>query len=95
MTINPDDDLAYCAVCDNGDSLETDAIVICELCNVATHQSCYGIEVVPPGEEPWLCNRCRAGVSQGKQHPEEERFDPRILTVSQFHGSFHGSQVTY
>ena len=36
-----------------------DKIVICETCNVGTHQSCYGRELldnVPTGE--WNCERC-------------------------------------
>ncbi len=37
----------------------TDAIVICDICNVSVHQSCYGRELksqVPEGD--WHCNRC-------------------------------------
>ena len=37
----------------------TDAIVICDTCNLGVHQSCYGRELateVPEGR--WECQRC-------------------------------------
>ena len=52
--INDND--AFCCICMNDDSIETNAIVICELCTVAVHQDCYGIPFIPEG--PWICRRC-------------------------------------
>jgi hypothetical protein len=49
-----------CDVCGNDESHEQDLIVICEVCEVAVHQSCYGIQVVPEG--PWLCAPCSRRV---------------------------------
>uniref|UniRef100_K3X7U1 PHD-type domain-containing protein n=1 Tax=Globisporangium ultimum (strain ATCC 200006 / CBS 805.95 / DAOM BR144) TaxID=431595 RepID=K3X7U1_GLOUD len=57
VTAAPDaeDDVA-CSVCFEGDSTEGDAIVICELCNTAVHQTCYRIEYLP--EDDWYCHPC-------------------------------------
>lgn len=50
-----EDDLP-CSVCFEGDSLEGDPIVICELCSVAVHQTCYRIAFLPEGD--WYCHPC-------------------------------------
>jgi NuA3 HAT complex component NTO1 len=42
-------------VCDAGDSLDDDAIVLCDGCDVAVHQTCYGITRLPKGH--WFCAR--------------------------------------
>ncbi|CAM9735349.1 unnamed protein product, partial [Phaeothamnion confervicola] len=52
-----------CAVCDDGTCSAEDAIVACDGCDVAVHQSCYGVRSIPPGDEPWYCSRCRDGVT--------------------------------
>ena len=31
-----------CDICGNSDSTDIDAIYMCDLCNCAAHQSCYG-----------------------------------------------------
>ena len=50
------DDIAFacCGVCGDGDSFEDNRIVICDRCEVAVHQLCYGIETIPPGTKPPL-----------------------------------------
>ena len=56
---NNEDDI-ICDVCLDDDDDENNEIVICDLCLVATHQSCYGSELlqsVPQGS--WYCARCR------------------------------------
>lgn len=50
-----EDDLP-CSVCFEGDSLEGDPIVICELCGVAVHQTCYRVAFLPEGD--WYCHPC-------------------------------------
>ena len=50
-----------CDVCmsDFVDETTNDELVICEKCNVATHLSCYGhdlIHGIPEGD--WICQRC-------------------------------------
>lgn len=52
---NEDDDM-LCGVCFMADSTDGDPIVICEMCNVAVHQTCYRIESLPEGD--WLCHPC-------------------------------------
>ncbi|XP_077224076.1 PHD finger family protein [Tasmannia lanceolata] len=48
---------ATCHVCCSGDRGEqSNRFLVCESCNVAVHQRCYGVEQVPVGR--WLCDWC-------------------------------------
>ncbi|KAG7378492.1 hypothetical protein PHYPSEUDO_009983 [Phytophthora pseudosyringae] len=53
----PEDEEVLCGVCCAPDSLENDPIVICEVCGVAVHQTCYRLAAVPDGD--WYCHPCR------------------------------------
>ena len=46
-----------CGVCLRGDTAYGDSIILCDSCDVAVHQSCYGINEVPEGE--WYCDPCK------------------------------------
>ncbi|KAF4145207.1 PHD-zinc-finger like domain [Phytophthora infestans] len=52
-----EDEEMLCGVCCAPDSLENDPIVICEVCGVAVHQTCYRLAAVPEGD--WFCHPCR------------------------------------
>eukprot|EP01113_Clastostelium_recurvatum_P045685 TRINITY_DN7884_c0_g1_i2.p1 TRINITY_DN7884_c0_g1~~TRINITY_DN7884_c0_g1_i2.p1 ORF type:complete len:374 (-),score=66.25 TRINITY_DN7884_c0_g1_i2:34-1155(-) len=47
-----------CSVCNEGDFDQENELVMCDGCNVAVHQYCYGITSVPDG--PWLCRKCES-----------------------------------
>ncbi|RHX97228.1 hypothetical protein DYB25_008090 [Aphanomyces astaci] len=46
-----------CQVCGDDESSETDPILFCDGCNVAVHQHCYGVRVIPPHD--WFCDACQ------------------------------------
>lgn len=46
-----------CNVCKGLDSKKPNSILLCDGCDFAAHQKCYGVAVVPKGD--WFCNDCK------------------------------------
>ncbi|CAI2367306.1 unnamed protein product [Moneuplotes crassus] len=64
---NDDDESVKCEICMNGDTTEEEEILLCDLCNGAVHQSCYGRDIeynIPDGD--WFCERCNEIVATKK-----------------------------
>ena len=59
---NLSEDKVKCDVCLVKWYTDDDKIIICDGCNEAVHQSCYGREIkdkVPKENVDWLCVRCK------------------------------------
>jgi hypothetical protein len=54
-TSAPDD--ITCVICGGGDSEAPNEILLCDNCDLAAHQVCYEVQIIPEGD--WLCRDCR------------------------------------
>lgn len=52
-----DTDDITCVICKGGDSKPPNEILLCDNCDLAAHQVCYGVQVIPEGD--WHCRDCR------------------------------------
>ena len=50
------EDEEVCAICLKPDSEPPNEIVFCENCDMAVHQKCYNVPVIPEGD--WFCKNC-------------------------------------
>ncbi|KAF3062074.1 Origin recognition complex subunit 4 [Daldinia childiae] len=54
MQDSEDDEV--CAICSKPDSEPPNEIIFCENCDMAVHQKCYDVPVIPEGD--WICRNC-------------------------------------
>ncbi|KAF4126532.1 origin recognition complex subunit 4 [Geosmithia morbida] len=45
-----------CGMCNKTNSRKPNQIVLCDNCDFAVHQQCYGLDEIPEGD--WLCSSC-------------------------------------
>ncbi|KAI5925272.1 origin recognition complex subunit 4 C-terminus-domain-containing protein [Camillea tinctor] len=50
------EDDEVCAICSKPDSEPPNEIIFCENCDMAVHQKCYDVPVIPEGD--WICRSC-------------------------------------
>lgn len=74
-------DEIVCGVCSRPDSRAPNEIILCDNCDFAVHQMCYGVREIPDGE--WLCNSCAQEDALGiaKKPTEEEALEAAADTA--------------
>lgn len=49
-----------CSICDTDTDYDSDQLIMCDMCGITVHQSCYGVNDLPEMDEEWLCRSCEA-----------------------------------
>lgn len=66
------DDVA-CAICSGLESEEPNEIIFCDDCDLAVHQECYHVPVIPEGD--WLCKECSSKILPEMEMDEADRVE--------------------
>ncbi|KAI8964360.1 origin recognition complex subunit 4 C-terminus-domain-containing protein [Daldinia sp. FL1419] len=77
--VQDSEDDEVCAICSKPDSKPPNEIIFCENCDMAVHQKCYDVPVIPEGD--WICRNCsQDDVLPGAKAAPKEQI--RVTNVS-------------
>ena len=63
-------DEVACAICSGVESEEPNEIIFCDNCDLAVHQDCYRVPIIPEGD--WLCRDCSTESAPQMEAEEAE-----------------------
>jgi origin recognition complex subunit 4 len=72
-------DEEVCQICSRPESAMGNEILLCDGCDRAFHQKCYGILSIPAGD--WFCKDCEQGTIAADILTEEGVLDDDVVTV--------------
>ncbi|KAI1482005.1 origin recognition complex subunit 4 C-terminus-domain-containing protein [Daldinia eschscholtzii] len=84
--VQDDEDDEVCAICSKPDSEPPNEIIFCENCDMAVHQKCYDVPVIPEGD--WICRSCSQDdvLPGAKATPKQIRVTgvPKVPSIPNF-----------
>ena len=84
INLNQKEEDIACDICLELEHEDDDQIVICDHCNVAVHQSCYGGDLLNQlPQDSWFCDRCKVL----KQNPERRCTDIKCFLCPDIDGA--------